>query len=304
MVPWAFISLLPHIMPPPQLASLQVELLMLASADTFDTDRDGIPDKQEVEQMGTDPYRRDSDGDGIIDSREDLDRDGVVDPGESDPNVHGLFPGAFPHIAEPMVFDLVRGLGASKGELETNVLMVSVLRPYGGVAWAPEVEWAFSRGHAIELELPMQDHAVAALKTAVQGTLPERFRNLIHGWQVIGEYLLKQEAFEATGLYLNGLRFNSVFSLMTMAGLRRGWWPEGLRHLQGLLNLNAFFDLAETVTLGLETLLEVDAHRLGWALIPQAHWQFARHFRVQAGGGASNADGRVAPLIALRFVVE
>lgn len=279
-------------------------MFALASADALDTDRDGISDTQEIEQTGTNPYRRDTDEDGVIDSREDLNRDGVVDPGESDPTVHGLFPGAFPHIAEPMVFDLVRGLGATKGELETNVLMVSVLRPYEGVAWAPEIEWAFANGHSVELELPMQNDDLEALKTAVQGTFPDSSRNFIHGWQVIGEYLLKQDALEFTGLYLGGLRINPMFSLMTMAGARYGFWPQGQRHTRGLLNLNVFLDLAETVTLGLENLFELDEHRVGWAVIPQVHWQPARHFRIQAGGGATNADGRLAPLLAMRLVVE
>src|SRR5690606_26148017 len=121
----------------------------------LDSDGDGLCDATEIES-GTSPLRRDTDGDSIPDGEEDLNRDGEVDEGESDPRVPGLFPGAAPHIPEPLVFDLVRALGAKKNELEANALVVTRFRRGRPTFdWAPEVEWAVADDVAIELELPM-----------------------------------------------------------------------------------------------------------------------------------------------------
>lgn len=68
------------------------------------------------------------------------------------------------HIPEPLVFDLVRGLGARRGELEINVLGQF---PVGGsnnrkIHWAPEVEGAVTDGIALELELPFEGSELEA----------------------------------------------------------------------------------------------------------------------------------------------
>ena len=61
-----------------------------------------------------------------------------------------------PEIAEPMVFDLVRPLGARRGELEVNALAQRNLSgPDRNVEWAPEIEYAVADGFAVELELPL-----------------------------------------------------------------------------------------------------------------------------------------------------
>src|SRR5688572_24541264 len=66
-------------------------------------------------------------------------------------------------IPEPLAFDLVRGLGAARGELEVNTLgVVSLRRP--GIHWAPEVEYAFLDGHAFELELPFANQRFGGVK--------------------------------------------------------------------------------------------------------------------------------------------
>src|SRR5690606_33047962 len=130
-----------------------------------DSDGDQVTDCVE-RRTGTDPRSSDSDADGVADGREDKNRDGHVDPGETDPRTPGLFPGSAPHIPEPLAFDLVRGLGARKGELEVNVLLEV---PVGGVPhWAPEVEWALADGAALELELPIRGTELEAIKFASQ----------------------------------------------------------------------------------------------------------------------------------------
>ncbi len=80
------------------------------------------------------------------------------------------------HIPEPMVFDLVRGLGAVQGEAEVNVLGVFPLRtsdPHG-VEWAPGIEAAVLDGFALEFELPLEDTHLEAVKFAAQYTSARR----------------------------------------------------------------------------------------------------------------------------------
>jgi hypothetical protein len=72
-----------------------------------------------------------------------------------------------PIIPEPMVFDMVRPLGARRGELEVNVLGLVPLKRDGGapaIEWAPEVEWAIRDGFAVEFELPFRRVRQASLR--------------------------------------------------------------------------------------------------------------------------------------------
>ena len=77
------------------------------------------------------------------------------------------------HIPEPMVFDLVRGLGAGKGEFEANVLAEFPLDRTASreIEWAPEVEYAFADGLALEFELPFEDGELEGYKGAFQWTI-------------------------------------------------------------------------------------------------------------------------------------
>jgi hypothetical protein len=266
-----------------------------------DSDADGLSDALE-RRTGTDPYDRDTDEDGVPDGVEDANRDGIVDEGETDPRVHGLFPGSFPHIPEPLVFDLVRGLGAKKGELEANSLFVVPLRPYRGVHWAPELEWAFADGYALELEIPMFDLEVEALKLAVQGTIPEARPTFIHGWQTIVEYRVTGDV-EVTGLYLAGVRPTRRLSLFTMIG-SRVTASQSTMQAELLLNPSIFFDAAETLTFGLENNVWLGIERPGGLVMPQVHWQIGRHFRVQLGAGFQADATGVAPVLATRLIIE
>src|SRR5690606_5928830 len=214
-----------------------------------DSDGDRIPDRVE-RRTGTDPFDRDSDRDGVADGVEDADQDGTVGPDESDPRRAGLFPGTTPHIPEPMVFDLVRGLGARRGELEVNTLgLVEIDRGTSRFVWAPEVEWAFADDYAIELELPMVDRHVEAVKLALQGTLPWRTRRTIMGWQVFGEVGLDRGASDVVAVYLLGHRFDSMVSSLLMVGGRADLDPdEGLDGGAFIANGSLFFDVEEWLT--------------------------------------------------------
>ncbi len=274
-------------------------LSLLAVA--VDTDGDGIPDKRE-RSSGTNPYDADTDGDGVDDGEEDSNRDGEVDDGESDPRRPGLFPGMYPHIPEPLVFDLVRGLGAERGEVEVNSLFVYGLRN-GQLAWAPEVEWAFLDGYAIELELPIVDREIEAIKAAVQGTLPDGIADFIHGWQLLGEVSLDGDSFDALLVYIAGLR-RSSFSFLGMAGPKVFGEP-GRQDpgVTAVLNGSAYFDAEEWLTFGLELNgLVGDRNEFRW--IPQVHIQLSKRVRIQVGAGAEHGPGGIEPIVASRIILE
>ena len=273
------------------------------SQEPRDSDGDGLSDELE-RRTGTRPLRGDTDRDGVPDGEEDANQDGHVDPGESDPRVPGLFPGGTPHLPEPMSFDLVRGLGARAGELETNVLIT--MRPRRGrwqsTTWAPEVEWAFADNWAVEVELPMQDREVLALKGALQWTAPSPNTRFAHGAQVLVEGMLDSGDVELTGLYLFGGRLNRL-ALFAMVGARSVANQGG--HVEMIINPSFFVDLHEALTVGVEgnAALGQDGSRRG-AAIGQMHVQLARRLRIQFGGGVEVDDGSVGAVVVTRLVLE
>jgi hypothetical protein len=271
--------------------------------EELDTDGDGIPDHVEV-ATGTSPFDVDTDGDGVPDGVEDANQDGVIDPGETDPRKPGLFPGAAPHIPEPMNFDLVRGLGASRGELEVNSLFY-VSRPAGEhlrLDWAPEVEWAIVDGFAVEAELPMTDRTVVAYKGAVQWTAPKISEGVVHGLQGIAEYIIDERVTELSGLYLLGGRVRRT-SLFAMVGPRFDVGAH--RGVVGLFNPSVFVDVNEALTLGLENNVVIGKPEEQAALsLAQVHWQVSKVFRIQIGGGVDLRRSGVWPVGVARLILE
>ena len=238
--------------------------------------------------------------------QDDNDADGVSDETErqqeTDPDVPGLFPGSYPHIPEPLHFDLVRGLGAQRGEFEFNVLSTTALLPYEGIAWAPEVEWAFADRHAIEFELPMHDGSLEAVKMAVQGTFRELRPKFIHGWQFIAEGIL-EGAGEFTGLYIAGRRLGRRTSVLAILGPRVAVAAEGVSG-ELLVNPSIFVDLGERLTLGLENNAVLAGAHSSVRTLPQLHIQLGRHFRAQIGAGVETSAAGLQPVFGLRLVVE
>lgn len=91
-----------------------------------------------------------------------------------------------PAIPEPMLFDMIRPLGAVRGELEADALATQSLDG-AAMAWAPEVELAVADGVALELEMPMTGVRVDAAKIGVQATFgPALAGHLVHGVQYLG----------------------------------------------------------------------------------------------------------------------
>ncbi len=238
---------------------------------------------------------------------DDADGDGVAAAAEilrgTDPDVPGLFPGAYPHIPEPMVFDLVRGLGARRGEFEFNTLVGLQTYPGAEIHWAPEIEWAVRDRLAVEFELPMSGASVEAFKFALQGTVADARPAFIHGWQILTETSIEGPIFKSAVLYLAGRRLGRRVSIFGMLG------PEALASADGLdaallVNPSVFVDLAEVLTLGVETNVRVQGVGSAVAVYPQLHWQVFRHMRVQLGAGPAVGDATVAAESYFRIIVE
>jgi hypothetical protein len=197
-------------------------------------------------------------------------------------------------IPEPMVFDLVRPLGAEKGEIEVNTLF---LRPLSGrsrtVQWAPEVEIAFAEGHAIEFELPIEGVEVESYKLALQSKIPARKSPYFtHGWQGIVEKGRHGFAWDTSQLYLTGIRWHRRWSMMSLHGPRY-FRPRGASGSWSMLaNNTVFYQAPRRPVLGFETNLEFSRLRGNYALLmPQVHVHLGRRLQFQVGAGAERHPG-------------
>jgi hypothetical protein len=228
----------------------------------------------------------------------DLDQDGLTDDEEG---ALGLDPDVV-NIPEPLLFDMIRGLDARRGELELNALVQTSPRRSPAFSGGPEVEYVFAKGHGLEVELPVSTSGVDAWKGSLQGTLPHPTGHFNHGWLLTGEYLLGDPGARVTGTYIAALRFNRHWSALTMIGGRiekqRG---AGTKRF-GVLNPSLFFDASPYVTIGLEmnSLLEDDG-TTDLVLLPQLHWQPTKEWKVQLGGGAHVDEAGATLLSALRL---
>jgi hypothetical protein len=201
-------------------------------------------------------------------------------------------------VPEPMVFDLVRGLGAHKGELEANAL---ALLPLGSgdpaaPAAAPEVEYALLDGLALELELPFEDGGLFSVKAAGQytfGAAPEK--GFIHGTQLIVERLVEEDAWDLSLLYLPAFRFGGQWSAIFMLGAGSLVGSGVENDVGAIANGTLFRELDKAWTLGLEidSVLFADAGS-SVLLMPQAHWKVSEVFTLQFGVGVLYIDGSIA----------
>ncbi len=204
---------------------------------------------------------------------------------------------AKPRIPEPMIFDLVRPLGAARGEVEVN----SLLR---GTRWAPEAEYTFADGWGVEFELPMQGRTLDSTKAAVQATLPGSVRGrTIHGLQVIWENLVSEAGGQSDALYLFGLRIHPRWSTFHMNGLRRQW--NGRETKMGkLANQSVFYQPSQRIVFGIESNYRSRIFAPREILVmPQVHLKF-RRLNLQAGQGLRHTDGRLRGEFALRLSRE
>ncbi len=201
----------------------------------------------------------------------------------------------FPHIPEPMVFDLVRPLGVTQGELEINTLAQYETQG-NSVEWAPEIEYAIRDGLAIELELPFYNATLEDYKFAIQDTLPDHSHHFTHGWQMIGRYSRHESSYSADMLYIAGYRFNARWSTLNMLGIRN---EDIGKHasLEGLANFTFFYTLNENMALGIETNSAFTRNRWDFSFWPQLHANFTDRLSLQMGAGYRNLQIQTSGIV-------
>jgi len=197
-------------------------------------------------------------------------------------------------IPEPMVFDLVRPLGAEKGEIEVNTLFFQPMTGRGRkLQWASEIEGTYAEGHAVEFELPVEGVELESYKVAFQSKFPARKSPYFtHGWQGIFEKGRHGFAWETAQLYLTGVRWHPRWSMMSLHGPRYHRPRGGAGQWSMLANNTVFYQAPHKPVLGVETNLEFAGARGTAALVmPQAHVHLGRRLQLQAGVGALRQPG-------------
>jgi hypothetical protein len=216
------------------------------------------------------------------------------------------------HIPEPMIFDLVRGLGARQGEFEVNVLGEFPLNHASSrhIEWAPEIEVAILNGVALEFELPFEDGKLEAYKSALQWTFGQsKSGHFIHGIQFIGEKTRNKDLWEGSLLYIPAYRFSETWSTVALLGARREFGSDSPHETTTLLaNATVFPEVTRRTTLGLELNYAYPNHPdeegAGWKLLamPQAQYQFTDHWSTQAGVGAEFTGRHINATAAVRMI--
>lgn len=232
-----------------------------------------------------------------------------------------------PRIPDPMVFDLVRPLGAKRGEGEINVLGLIPLRrtsravddasdPLGlvrrspdtqGIEWAPEIEYVLRDDLAVEFELPMENGCVEAYKGAGQVTFGTALDyQFIHGAQVIVQYDRDPKLWTTTFLYLAGFRFNETWSVFGMFGPRAELGGRVVdRRTEWLSNVTLFADVTHRLVAGIETNFGqvIDGHA-SWLIMPQLHYEVSKRWMIQGGVGTRITKDLTLPEVGFRLIRE
>jgi len=198
-------------------------------------------------------------------------------------------------IPEPLMFDLVRGLGARQGELEINALAEFPLNDGAdrGVDWAPEIEYALFNNFAIELEFPFNNFDLEAYKMAIQWTIGASKNNkYIHGIQVLGERYIHDDIFELNFLYVPAYRFNETWSTIGLFGVMVEFGSDAPeKNYTLILNTSVFADINEKTVVGVElnntnsSYQKIDDNNMELLVLPQVHYLFDSGFSLQFGVG-------------------
>ncbi len=215
-------------------------------------------------------------------------------------------------VPEPLMFDLVRGLGARQGELEINALAEIPLnnRADRGVDWAPEIEYALFNNFAVELELPMNNLDIEAYKMAIQWTMGSSKNNkFIHGIQVLGESYVHDAIFELNFLYVPAYRFNEIWSVIGLFGVMFESGSDAPdKNNTIILNASVFADLNKHTTVGVELnntnsmIQQIDDNEMELLILPQVHYEFDSGFSFQFGIGPRFSQGKTDASSVLRVI--
>lgn len=192
---------------------------------------------------------------------------------------------------EPMVFDLVRGLDNKKGEFEANVLTFTDDGKHFNTS--PEVEFSVMDGLAFELETPMLDNKIEALKFAAQYTFYDARPDLLSGVQLIYEKFLHETREDLTLVNVTDYSFNSRWSTVVIAGMRNAIINHKSHHGVVIMNISLFYQLNRSLFLGIENdknfyFINKEAHI---SSIPQVSWKINPRLRLQTGVGVDWEDG-------------
>jgi hypothetical protein len=210
---------------------------------------------------------------------------------------------------EPMVFDLVDPLGATPGKTEINTLLGYSPRT-GDMAWSPEIEFAFAKGHSIEFELPMENTTVRQYKVTLQGYFGELMKGrMLHGWQAGGRRINDEKAYAAEVLYLNDYKFSERWSMMNMLGVRHTAIGKSGEFI-GLLNNTLFYSFSRRFSFGVELNSQIGARDYRYQLTPQFQYSIGENGIIQIGGGPSqlttqwNEEKKTEWLLVSRLVYD
>lgn len=211
----------------------------------------------------------------------------------------------YPDVPEPMIFDMMRPLGAKRGEMEANVLAVAPLSGSRTVEWAPEIEYAFADGFAIEGELPFENGRLAELKLGLQaafGTFDGG--RSAHGVQYLGIYDRHGGRYASSLVYMLAHRYTARWSSVTMAGLWDIGFDGGRGRNAAVINHATFYDLSDASIMGVEVnyLGGKDGHLL---VMPQLHQRLSGKINIQLGAGAQKERGEpLQPRVGIRLIRE
>jgi hypothetical protein len=209
-------------------------------------------------------------------------------------------------VPEPLLFDLVRPLGARKGELEINTLALFPWSqsntnleddPFGpgpttpdrkGIEWAPELEYAIADNFAIEFEFPFEEAVLEEYKLGLQWTIGTAFdERYIHGFQMLIEPDVYWRKWNTTLLYLGGIRFDERWSALFMLGGRIDLeGPNNSETLERIVNGSLFADLTAETKVGIETNFAAQLDGTSSLIVvPQMHNDLTDCLQLQWGLG-------------------
>ncbi|MEB3223329.1 MAG: hypothetical protein VKS61_14735 [Candidatus Sericytochromatia bacterium] len=214
-------------------------------------------------------------------------------------------------VPEPMLFDLIRSLGAKAGEREVGV---GLHRRADELELGTEVELMVADGHGLELELVNPQGESRGVRGVYQATLGRLLDGrVLHGPHLVGAYAPGLSRTEASAVYVVTARLSPQWTLLAMAGgrLDHGAAPaaEGAEAAPGaaeltrgaVLNASLFRDLSDSFIVGLEGTWEQRPTGLGeLELMPQLRWDLDEGLHVQAGLGLTSEAGVTRPMSSLR----
>lgn len=207
-------------------------------------------------------------------------------------------------VPEPMFIDLVRSLNAKKGETEVNTLFSDYASDAERLKWAPEFEYAYNDGQAIEFEFPSVGNKLENYKFAFQKNITALTRkNCLQGFQVIYETDKEFSHSESTIYHIYALRMNHQFSIMNIAGIK--FDNQDVKKRSVALNSTLFYNHTHEVDFGLEVNLE--SSELGnkfFQVLPQVHLALNKGYKIQYGFGAAKVNDDSSLVTSFRLIKE